>query len=69
MKTPQPGMRAIVCGRGTSISNNVREYHEGEEAEARLVARIGNVDSDQWFVQFDDDRRGETRARRLVKVL
>lgn len=63
----KPGMRAIVSGRGTSIENNTREYHDGEEQEATLVKRIGNQKSDCWFVRMDGET--ETRCWTLVKLL
>jgi len=62
-------MRAIVCGLGTSIENNVREYHDGDETEAELVKRIGKESGDCWFVHFDDDAPGVNRSRRIRRMI
>lgn len=64
--TDQPH-RAIVYGQHRAIESNIVVNEPGEDAEAELVSRIGNSNSDVWFVLFDGE--SETRVRRVRRLL
>lgn len=68
-------MRAIVIGRGREVvpGSGDTGYRDGLEVEATLVKRIGNRNSESWFVSIDGDtnEKGaqETRSRRIVRII
>jgi hypothetical protein len=59
--------RALVYGLHKETIDNVVTYTESEDMEATLVSRIGNENSDCWFVLYDGETA--TRARRIRRML